>query len=128
MTNITPRGHVRRCPAHVQSIASQVRSAHLEGSRMNPNEAVAALRVLHCADCTSLLGRKPMLDEDLMQSNLPQAAFDDPRYWYTVPGLLKLVENSGYRSTDQVQPWLMPLPSRFFGHEGASVCSPKAWL
>ena len=49
-----------------------------------------------------LSGREPALDTDLMQSNLPDNVASDPNYWYTVPGLLKLVESSGYRSTEQV--------------------------
>ena len=57
----------------------------------------------------NVLGETADLPQDLMESNLPPEAFADPRFWFTVPGLLKLVENSGYRSTDQVRHCSIPV-------------------
>lgn len=43
------------------------------------------------------------LDSNLIHSNVPPKLLDDPSRWYTVDGLLKLVENSGYREVSQVR-------------------------
>ncbi|EDQ90108.1 uncharacterized protein MONBRDRAFT_7402 [Monosiga brevicollis MX1] len=76
LSHLNARGYVRRCPPVPLSIAAKLRDAKRQGQ-----------------DCH--------IPGDLLASNVPARALSDPRYWFSIPGVLKLVENSGYRAASQ---------------------------
>ncbi len=87
---------------HMQPCAAVVRCPPLPFNasalvRPPPPSTTAA-----AASSTEVPRQTPEDVSKLMASRIPRRAKTDPAYWFTVEGLLKLVENVGYRSVDQV--------------------------